>query len=228
MRQTYPLQLQRMVHDLYRREGKRTYGLVRGSNAGASRFPFVLYSDYYSHAGFLTALVNSSLAGVLWTPEVRSSKTGEEWLRRMQLSCLSPVAMVNAWADGTKPWSFPEVFPAVREAAIAPEPSASVSVHSVRPIPARWHTALPRNGAGAGVCTRSGCDGRLCGRRATGDHEPVYDGGVHSGRTHVRGREAANRSCFPRGNGTTSIPAHMRARRRRSPSRRVWTRSRCS
>ncbi len=118
MRQTYPLQLQRMVHDLYRREGKRTYGLVRGSNAGASRLPFVLYSDYYSHAGFLTALVNSSLAGVLWTPEVRSSKTGEEWLRRMQLSCLSPVAMVNAWADGTKPWSFPEVFPAVREAAL--------------------------------------------------------------------------------------------------------------
>jgi alpha-glucosidase (family GH31 glycosyl hydrolase) len=118
MRQTYPIQLQRMVYDLYRHEGRRTYGLVRGSNAGASRFPFVLYSDYYSHAGFLTALVNSSLTGVLWTPEVRSSKTGEEWLRRMQLSCLSPVAMVNAWADGTKPWSFPEVFPAVREAAL--------------------------------------------------------------------------------------------------------------
>lgn len=118
MRQTYPLQLQRMVNDLYRREGQRTYGLVRGSNAGASRFPFVLYSDYYSHAGFLAALVNSSLGGVLWTPEVRSSKTGEEWLRRMQLSCLSPVAMVNAWADGTKPWSFPDVFPAVREAAL--------------------------------------------------------------------------------------------------------------
>ena len=118
MRQTYPLQLQRMVYDLYRREGQRTYGLVRGSNAGASRLPFVLYSDFYRHEGFLTALVNSSLAGVLWTPEVRSSKTGEEWLRRMQLSCLSPVAMVNAWADGTKPWSFPEVFPAVRDVAL--------------------------------------------------------------------------------------------------------------
>ena len=118
MRQTYPLQLQRMVSDLFHKAGTRTYGLVRGSNAGASRFPFVLYSDYYSHAGFLTALINSSLAGILWTPEVRSSKTGEEWLRRMQLSCLSPVAMVNAWADGTKPWSFPEVFPAVRDAAL--------------------------------------------------------------------------------------------------------------
>jgi alpha-glucosidase (family GH31 glycosyl hydrolase) len=118
MRQTYPLQLQRMILGLFHKQGKRTYGLVRGSNAGASSFPFVLYSDYYSHAGFMTALVNSSFAGVLWTPEVRSSKTGEEWLRRMQLSCFSPLAMINAWADGTKPWSFPEVFSAVREVAL--------------------------------------------------------------------------------------------------------------
>jgi alpha-D-xyloside xylohydrolase len=35
----------------------------------------------------------------------------------MQLGCFSPLAMINAWADGTKPWSFPEVFPAVRDAA---------------------------------------------------------------------------------------------------------------
>ena len=118
MRQTYPLQLQRMVQGLFREQGKRTYGLVRGSNAGASSFPFVLYSDYYSLGGFLTALVNSSFAGVLWTPEVRSSRTGEEWLRRMQLNCFSPMAMINAWADGTKPWSFPEVFPAVRDVAL--------------------------------------------------------------------------------------------------------------
>lgn len=117
MRQTYPLQLQRMVLGLFHKNGTRTYGLVRGSNAGASAFPFVLYSDYYSHAGFVTALVSSSLAGVLWTPEVRSSRTAEEWLRRMQSSCFSPMATINAWADGTKPWSFPEVFPAVRDIA---------------------------------------------------------------------------------------------------------------
>lgn len=117
MRQTYPLQLQRMILDLFRRQGRRTYGLVRGSNAGASAFPFVLYSDYYSHAGFVTALVNSSFSGVLWTPEVRSSTSGEEWVRRMQSSCFSPMATINAWADGTKPWSFPDVFPAVRDVA---------------------------------------------------------------------------------------------------------------
>jgi alpha-D-xyloside xylohydrolase len=46
---------------------------------------------------------------VLWTPEARSSKTSEEWLRRMQSVCFSPMAMLNAWADGTKPWTFADV-----------------------------------------------------------------------------------------------------------------------
>jgi alpha-D-xyloside xylohydrolase len=87
----------------------RTYGLVRGSNAGASSMPYVIYDDYYNHRDFITALCNSSFIGVLWTPEVRSSPTAEEWLRRMQAVCFSPMAMLNAWSDGTKPWTYPEV-----------------------------------------------------------------------------------------------------------------------
>jgi alpha-D-xyloside xylohydrolase len=109
MRQTYGLMMQKVTYDLYRKENKRTYGLVRASNAGASSFPYVIYNDYYSHPDFITALINSSFIGVLWTPEVRSSPTAEEWLRRMQTVCFSPLAMINAWSDGTKPWSFPEV-----------------------------------------------------------------------------------------------------------------------
>ncbi len=38
----------------------------------------MIYNDYYSHADFITALVNSSFIGVLWTPEVRASKSAEE------------------------------------------------------------------------------------------------------------------------------------------------------
>jgi alpha-D-xyloside xylohydrolase len=115
MRQLYGLYLQRLAADLYRESGRRTYGLARGSNAGAAPLPFVLYDDYYSHPDFVTALVNSGFIGVLWTPEVRSSKSGEEWLRRMQSVCFSPLALLNAWSDGTEPWSFPEVADAVRE-----------------------------------------------------------------------------------------------------------------
>lgn len=117
MRQIYGLKVQKMTADWYREINQRTYGLVRASNAGASSYPYVVYNDYYSHKDFITALINSSFIGVLWTPEVRASKTAEEWLRRMQSVCFSPMAMLNAWADGTKPWSFPEVEDEVRAVA---------------------------------------------------------------------------------------------------------------
>jgi len=115
MRQTYGLLLQDMTTNLYRQKNIRTYGLTRASNAGGSSFPYVLYNDYYSHEDFITALINSSFSGVLWTPEVRNSATAEEWIRRIQTVCFSPMAMINAWADGTKPWSFPEVEKDVKE-----------------------------------------------------------------------------------------------------------------
>lgn len=117
MRQTYGLQMQKMIADLYHENNTRTFGLIRASNAGASRFPFVLYNDYYKHEDFITALINSGFSGLMWTPEARSSKTGEEWLRRMQAVCFSPMAMINAWASGTKPWSYPEVYEEVKQVA---------------------------------------------------------------------------------------------------------------
>lgn len=118
MRQTYGVLLQKMTTDLFRQNNTRTYGLVRASNAGGSSFPYVIYNDYYSHEDFITALINSSFCGVLWTPEVRGSSGGEEWVRRMQTVCFSPMAMINAWADGTKPWSFPEVEKEVKKIAL--------------------------------------------------------------------------------------------------------------
>jgi len=117
MRQIYGLTLQSMTTSWFREKNRRTYGLVRGTNAGSSSFPYVIYNDYYSHRDFITALVNSSFIGVLWVPEVRSSKSAEEWVRRMQSVCFSPMAMLDAWADNTKPWSFPEVEQAVRDVA---------------------------------------------------------------------------------------------------------------
>lgn len=118
MRQTYGLLLQNMTAQIYRQKNIRTYGLVRASNGGGASFPYVIYNDYYSHEDFITALINSGFCGVLWTPEVRNSKTSEEWLRRMQTVIFSPMAMLNAWSSGTKPWSFPEVEKEVREIAM--------------------------------------------------------------------------------------------------------------
>lgn len=118
MRQVYGLLLQKMTTDLYRQKNERTYGLVRASNGGGSSFPYVIYNDYYSHEDFITALINSGYSGVLWTPEVRSSKTAEEWVRRMQTVIFSPMAMINAWSSGTLPWSFPEVETEIKDIAM--------------------------------------------------------------------------------------------------------------
>ena len=118
MRQVFGLECEKLIGGIYHDKNLRTYGLARASNAGGVSLPYVLYDDYYDHRDFITALCNSSFIGVLWTPEVRASQSAQEWLRRFQSVCFSPMAMLNAWADGTKPWSYPEVEKQVREVAL--------------------------------------------------------------------------------------------------------------
>ena len=117
MRQIFGVEMEKQTASWFREQNRRTYGLARASNAGGSSLPYVLYDDYYDHRDFITAMCNSSFIGVLWTPEARSSATAEEWLRRIQSVCFSPMAMINAWNDGTKPWTYPEVAAPVQEAA---------------------------------------------------------------------------------------------------------------
>lgn len=116
MRQIYGLLWQKELDRMYRERGQRTFGLIRGSNGGASRFPFAIYSDTYDTRQYLTAIGSSSLAGVLWCAEIRSANNAEEWVRRMQMAILCPIAQLNAWDSGMKPWSFPEVEGIVRDA----------------------------------------------------------------------------------------------------------------
>ena len=118
MRQTYGVLAMRYSAEMFHKKNQRTYGLVRASNAGANNFPYVIYNDYYNHEDFITALINSGFSGVLWTPEARASKTAEEWLRRFQTVVFSPMAMINAWSSGTKPWSYPEVAEQVKQMAL--------------------------------------------------------------------------------------------------------------
>lgn len=114
MRQVYGLLLQQLTAGLFRRRDRRTYGLVRASSTGAAPLPYALYTDLYDHRRFVRALCNAGFAGLLFSPEVRSAHDAEDWVRRMQTVCFSPLAMLNAWSSGTKPWSFPEVEPIVR------------------------------------------------------------------------------------------------------------------
>lgn len=121
MRQVYGLAWQRVLDHMFREAGRRTFGLLRGSNGAASSFPFAIYSDTYDHRQYVTALTSSSLAGVIWCAEIRSADSDEEWVRRMQSACLSPIAQLNAWDSGKKPWSYPAVEGPVRDAMLLRE-----------------------------------------------------------------------------------------------------------
>lgn len=115
MRQIQGLIMQKAYLETFRKLNRRTCGLVRGSNAGGSPYPFALYSDTYEHRGFIQALANSSLAGVLWCSEVRDSRSDEDWVRRYQTALFSPVMQLNAWHSGLKPWSKPGATDQIRE-----------------------------------------------------------------------------------------------------------------
>jgi alpha-D-xyloside xylohydrolase len=115
LRQTYGVLLQKLILDLYRQENRRTLGQVRGTNAGASSFPFVIYNDNYDFAEYITAVGNTAFAGVLWSPEVRNGDS-EDMVRRMQAVCFSPLALFNGWATDMKLWSHPEAVGPIRDA----------------------------------------------------------------------------------------------------------------
>ncbi len=115
MRQTYGMLMQKMIyHDLYQKNNRRTYSKVRASNGAASNYPFVIYSDSYGHDQYVTGISSASLCGILWCPEIRSAQNSREWINRMHTTCFSPMAMLNAWASGTKPWTYEDSTDAIR------------------------------------------------------------------------------------------------------------------
>ncbi|HEY8994317.1 MAG TPA: TIM-barrel domain-containing protein [Lacunisphaera sp.] len=118
LRQTYGVLLQHAVYEAFHQSNRRTMGQVRGSNAGASPYPFVIYNDNYEFDGYITAVSNSGFAGVLWSPEVRGSNSGEDMLRRVQAVCFSPLALYNGWASAQKLWTHEEVKDRIRDAIL--------------------------------------------------------------------------------------------------------------
>jgi alpha-D-xyloside xylohydrolase len=140
MRQIYGLLWQDRIEEWFRQKGVRTFGLVRGSNGGASRLPFAIYSDTYDHREYVAAGINASLAGVLWCAEARDATSAEEWVRRMQSACLSPIAQLNAWSSGTKPWSYSGVAEDVKKVMLLRE---SLAPYLYTAFAEYWRDGIP-------------------------------------------------------------------------------------
>lgn len=85
-------------------DGAPTLSQVRNAGALAASYPFVLYSDLYSHQDFIRGTVNAGFSGLLWCPEVREGKSREDFLRRVQTVVFSDQCQINAWYCEKAPW----------------------------------------------------------------------------------------------------------------------------
>ncbi len=104
MHQLFGLLYQRTIFDIFRQKNQRTYLDVRSSNAIASSYPSVLYSDTYNHQEYVEMISNSGFSGLLWSPEVRESGSFKELVRRSQTAILSAQTLYNSWYLQSPPW----------------------------------------------------------------------------------------------------------------------------
>lgn len=101
---TYGAKFQEAMHEAFRAAGRRTLALSRGNFATGKGGASAAYSDAYDIHEYMRAQANSGLIAALWCPEVRETKTEEEFIRRSQIMLLSAVAQLDSWNSGVLPW----------------------------------------------------------------------------------------------------------------------------
>jgi alpha-D-xyloside xylohydrolase len=92
------------IFGIYKSLNLRTFLDVRSLNEFASSYPVSLYSDTYDHKEYIRMIVNSGFGGLLWSPEVRESKSINDLMRRTQTAILSAQTLFNSWYLKHPPW----------------------------------------------------------------------------------------------------------------------------
>jgi len=104
MHQLYGVLYQKMLLDIFNRQNKRTLLDVRSSQAFASPYPASLYSDMYDHHEFVRMISNAGFTGLLWSPEIRETKSDADLIRRTQSGVMSAQLLFNSWYLNNPPW----------------------------------------------------------------------------------------------------------------------------
>lgn len=89
---------------IYKKRNQRTYFDYRATNLFTSSLPAVLYSDIYGHNDYISMISSSAFGGLLWSPELRDSKSETDFIRRLQTILLAPQSVVDAWFLKNTPW----------------------------------------------------------------------------------------------------------------------------
>ncbi|TDW96958.1 alpha-D-xyloside xylohydrolase [Dinghuibacter silviterrae] len=85
-------------------QNQRTWLDVRSSGAFASPYPSVLYSDMYNNADYVRMILNAGFSGLLWSPEIRDTRSEADLIRRTQTGVLSAQLCFNSWYLSNPPW----------------------------------------------------------------------------------------------------------------------------
>jgi alpha-D-xyloside xylohydrolase len=104
MHQVFGVLYQKTLLDVFNRNNKRTLLDVRSSQAFASPYPASLYSDMYDHHEFIRMISNAGFSGLLWSPEIRETKSEADLIRRVQTGVLSAQLLFNSWYLSNPPW----------------------------------------------------------------------------------------------------------------------------
>lgn len=104
MHQTFGNLYCRSLYAIYEQQNRRTYFDIRSLGAFAAPFPAALYSDTYTHQEYIRMIPNAGFNGLLWSPEVRESKSVAELIRRTQTAVLAAQTVFNSWYLKNPPW----------------------------------------------------------------------------------------------------------------------------
>jgi len=104
MHQLFGVLYQKSLLDIFDSENKRTLLDVRSSQAFASPYAASLYSDMYDHHEFVRMISNAGFSGLLWTPEIRETKSDADLIRRTQSGVMSAQLVFNSWYLNNPPW----------------------------------------------------------------------------------------------------------------------------
>lgn len=104
MHQLFGVLYQKSLLDIFDSQNKRTLFDVRSSQAFASPYSASLYSDMYDHHEFVRMISNAGFSGLLWTPEIRETKSDADLIRRTQSGVMSAQLVFNSWYLNNPPW----------------------------------------------------------------------------------------------------------------------------
>jgi len=93
----------------FKRANRRTFGLVRASQAWAAPIPMAVYSDEYNLHDYVKYNLSAGVQGVIWSPEVRDAGSIREWALRVGTATFSAKMVYNGWQFSRLIWQNPNL-----------------------------------------------------------------------------------------------------------------------